>query len=276
MVPSDQLRSYESTDNCSSRLQSTAQHQQTLPEASLHQCRQRGFELQPVDSALSHAKRYHGEQQALEAKLSQLTQSQYDEFFDFDKFFAALDNEESMNPASLIQTPEDYMSPSGKVQIQQASAGDKRNAAQDGLPWVALSPTICNSPSPMCGLFTSARPPPFCSRVSTELSRAVFKLYHFISTDEFLHLDERDSQLLEQRLCLHLPTKPALYEFLRHYFLHVHPIFPIINERAFWAIYNDSSSQTSHTKRIPLVVLQGMIFLACPVSWSSKVSEDYI
>ncbi|UKZ81534.1 hypothetical protein TrVFT333_009306 [Trichoderma virens FT-333] len=51
---------------------------------------------------------------------------------------------------------------------------------------------------------------------------------------------------------------PILNEFVRMYFLHVHPIVPLIEEGTFW----DSFSCTNGEK-ISLLVFQAMIFAAC-------------
>ncbi|KAL2678472.1 hypothetical protein Neosp_009218 [[Neocosmospora] mangrovei] len=53
-------------------------------------------------------------------------------------------------------------------------------------------------------------------------------------------------------------------EFVQQYFLHVHPTLPLINEQDFWAMYNAQPAEAMSTGRLSLVVVQAMMFLACP------------
>ncbi|KAH7142766.1 fungal-specific transcription factor domain-containing protein [Dactylonectria estremocensis] len=108
---------------------------------------------------------------------------------------------------------------------------------------------------------------------STGYSSVLFSFYHFVSAEMLLSLDQDDSICLEQRGCLHLPPKPVLYELIRQYFLHVHPTLPLINERNFWALYNAQPSAVTLAERIPLAVLQAMIFLACPFISKSTLAD---
>ncbi|KAH6604455.1 hypothetical protein Trco_007901 [Trichoderma cornu-damae] len=80
----------------------------------------------------------------------------------------------------------------------------------------------------------------------------------FIRTPELGHVSALDIRFMQLNRCFDLPPMPILNEFVRVYFLHVHPIVPLFNEGDFW----DSFSCTSGEK-ISLLVFQAMIFAAC-------------
>ncbi|KXH45059.1 fungal specific transcription factor domain-containing protein [Colletotrichum simmondsii] len=61
---------------------------------------------------------------------------------------------------------------------------------------------------------------------------------------------------LEQQGCLHIPTPTILDDFVRHYFLYVHPILPIIDEGAFWDIYSQRPKSQSWGDNVSLLLFQ--------------------
>ncbi|KAL4736111.1 fungal-specific transcription factor domain-containing protein [Aspergillus similis] len=70
--------------------------------------------------------------------------------------------------------------------------------------------------------------------------------------------DEGDIDVLRQRECFSVPGRPLLNEFVREYFLHVHPNLPVLNEASFWhAFTNQRPSQ------MPLMLFQAMLSAAC-------------
>lgn len=76
-------------------------------------------------------------------------------------------------------------------------------------------------------------------------------------------LTAQDLAFLEAKGALHVPERPLLDEFMRQYFLHVHPMLPLIDEGDFW----DTYQQTDATKLIPLLLFQAMVFASCTVSF---------
>lgn len=67
--------------------------------------------------------------------------------------------------------------------------------------------------------------------------------------------------------CFDLPTHKILDQFVEQYFLHVHPLLPLLNEADFWNLY--SSRQTADWEPISLLVVQAMIFASSNVSLMS-------
>ena len=90
-----------------------------------------------------------------------------------------------------------------------------------------------------------------------------FSFYEFLAPVRLNRIKPQDVAFLESQKCLHLPTSDVLDQFLRQYFLYVHPCLPIIDEARFWYAYRhpDKSSY-----KIPLLVFQAMLFAAASVS----------
>ncbi|KAK7408055.1 hypothetical protein QQX98_009770 [Neonectria punicea] len=117
---------------------------------------------------------------------------------------------------------------------------------------------------------TIAAPPLQSSLASTHIHPSrpmpfiLFSCYRFIEPGLMHELPSEDAAFLEQRGCFHIPPRPALDEFVRHYFAHFHPILPLLNETAFWRMYSPQNRRTPPQTRMPLFVLQSMLFVSCP------------
>lgn len=87
----------------------------------------------------------------------------------------------------------------------------------------------------------------------------------FIATPELGHLSALDVRFMQLNGCFDLPPMPILNELVRMYFLHTHPIVPLLDEGDFW-----DSFSCSNGEKIPLLLFQAMVFAACAVSPASK------
>ncbi|KAF3344660.1 hypothetical protein VdG2_06846 [Verticillium dahliae VDG2] len=83
----------------------------------------------------------------------------------------------------------------------------------------------------------------------------------FLDTDGLAGLSQPDIVFLQTKGCFHIPNKPILDEFMREYFLHVHPFLPLLDEAEFWAAYRVETPDEATTK-VPLLVFQAMLFTA--------------
>lgn len=102
----------------------------------------------------------------------------------------------------------------------------------------------------------------------------VFSRYSFLSSKALWKLDhEDDAQLLEQRGCLHVPKKAILDEFMKKYFLHVHPMVPLLNEHEFWTMYNLPTPQSKPFGQMSLFVFQAMLFIVSPFVSQKTLSQ---
>lgn len=90
-----------------------------------------------------------------------------------------------------------------------------------------------------------------------------FSYYNFLTLKSLSKVQPDDVRYLEFTGSLHVPLRPVLDEFVREYFLHVHPVLPVVDERAFWNIYDDSMTNIDEPGGLSLFVFQSMLFAAC-------------
>ncbi|KAF4495622.1 Cutinase transcription factor 1 beta [Fusarium agapanthi] len=79
----------------------------------------------------------------------------------------------------------------------------------------------------------------------------------FISNPDLSKLPPEDVSFLRRQGCLNVPPRPILDEFIREYFLHVHPMLPLMNESVFWEEYGQE------TNKLSLFLIQAMLFASC-------------
>ncbi|KAK8075193.1 fungal specific transcription factor domain-containing protein [Apiospora hydei] len=97
-----------------------------------------------------------------------------------------------------------------------------------------------------------------------------YSYYPFLSINNLHNLLPQDVNYLESQGCLRIPTPEILDEFVRQYFLHVHPLMPVINEGDFWEMYGQCGFGGSG-ERMSLLVFQSMLFVACNFVSKEKV-----
>ncbi|OAL46306.1 hypothetical protein IQ07DRAFT_146497 [Pyrenochaeta sp. DS3sAY3a] len=90
-----------------------------------------------------------------------------------------------------------------------------------------------------------------------------FYYHRYLQRLDISHLSPVQVQLLEEQGCFKVPSGSVLREFVRHYFLYVHPCLPILNEAAFWSMYQEQGiSNQSHDRGFSLALFQAMLFAA--------------
>jgi hypothetical protein len=102
-------------------------------------------------------------------------------------------------------------------------------------------------------------PPQTC--IDTDV---MYPYFEFLETGQWTHILPEDFKFLEYKGCFHLPSRLILDDLVREYFLHVHPLLPIINEGEFWEMYDPRVLQITRNK-IPLFVFRAMLFASCSV-----------
>ncbi|KAH7239917.1 uncharacterized protein BKA55DRAFT_114597 [Fusarium redolens] len=90
-------------------------------------------------------------------------------------------------------------------------------------------------------------------------SHIIYSYYSFLDLDLSGLLPD-DINYLEAQGCFRVPTPEALDEFVKEYFLHVHPALPLLDEAWFWDIYGRPIRSRSN---LSLFVFQAMLFTAC-------------
>ena len=80
--------------------------------------------------------------------------------------------------------------------------------------------------------------------------------------------DTNYHEVLEKQGCFQVPSASALAQFFKCYFLHVHPMLPIIREDRFWAGGSpDAAPDISTAPPLELPLFQAILFAASSVSW---------
>ncbi|KAI5459342.1 fungal-specific transcription factor domain-containing protein [Mariannaea sp. PMI_226] len=102
----------------------------------------------------------------------------------------------------------------------------------------------------------SARPPQL-------LSDPTNPDYSILEAPKIQSLSAEDLDYLCRQGCFVVPHRSILDEFVQQYFLHIHPMLPMLNEADFWALYLPHQSEDTPSEKISLIVLQGMLFAAC-------------
>lgn len=86
-----------------------------------------------------------------------------------------------------------------------------------------------------------------------------------IKADDFSHVSPQHIQFLEAQGCFEIPESPALEEFIRRYFIYVHPQLPMIDEAAAWASLQRHNSDHDLDNPISIFTFQAMLFVSCSV-----------
>lgn len=102
-------------------------------------------------------------------------------------------------------------------------------------------------------------------RRDTHKNSVVYTYYPFLTLDHLPSCLPHDVDFLEAEGCFHLPTRKIMDQIVRQYFLHVHPLLPILNEGDFWEMYYNRRG-TKEPMSMSLLVIQAMMFVACNVS----------
>lgn len=97
-------------------------------------------------------------------------------------------------------------------------------------------------------------------------THVIFSFYPFLKLHIQSHMSPQDVNFLEQQTCFRVPTRPALDELVREYFLHVHPSLPIIDEGTFWEMYTYRARNPTEKPGLSLFLFQAMLFASCSVS----------
>ncbi|OJD11753.1 hypothetical protein AJ78_07536, partial [Emergomyces pasteurianus Ep9510] len=114
---------------------------------------------------------------------------------------------------------------------------------------------------------------PFSSDTPHGDSDVIFSFYRFIELRHLHTLPSEDVKFLEMKGCLHVPSGPILDEFVRQYFLHVHPCLPVINEADFWDMYSNRNAEIKKPRAISLFIVQAMLFASCAFVPSSVIKS---
>ncbi|KAI1489775.1 fungal-specific transcription factor domain-containing protein [Biscogniauxia mediterranea] len=191
---------------------------------------------------------------------------------DFENDPVSRDKSNAMNDAATTSSTEAEMLESAQPPPPKSHTSHNQNFNRH----FASMPIFNDTPA------SSVPPPNFNSFVSTELplwvgdqriavnADVTYSYYPFITISNLHNIMPQDVNYLESQGCLRVPTRIILDEFVQQYFLHVHPLMPLINEGDFWDMYGDQRGGGSGEK-ISLLVFQAILFSSC-----NFVSKDNI
>ncbi|KAL2755720.1 hypothetical protein ACRALDRAFT_1082152 [Sodiomyces alcalophilus JCM 7366] len=91
-------------------------------------------------------------------------------------------------------------------------------------------------------------------------SDVTYSYYPFLTIGNLPNIPAQDVNYLELQGCLRVPTRRILDEFVQQYFLHVHPLLPMLNEGDFWDMYCGPAASND---TMSLLLFQSMIFASC-------------
>ncbi|KAL2840639.1 fungal-specific transcription factor domain-containing protein [Aspergillus pseudodeflectus] len=93
----------------------------------------------------------------------------------------------------------------------------------------------------------------------TAIDKSVpFSSYSFLESTAPARLSVSDVKYLESEGCFKIPHRSHLDNFVREYFLHVHPCMPVVDEADMWLSYE----QEARRPKISLLLFQAMLFAA--------------
>lgn len=113
-------------------------------------------------------------------------------------------------------------------------------------------------------------------RSSSASADVSYSHYSFLTTGRLHAIPAEDVNYLESQGCLHIPTRPSLDEFVRHYFLQVHVVLPILNEGDFWEMYSQGNKPGGSREKMSLLVFQAMLYASCNVCSSLHFLQDMV
>jgi hypothetical protein len=87
----------------------------------------------------------------------------------------------------------------------------------------------------------------------------------FLDLESLSNLCQEDMAYLKSNGCLDVPQETERDEFVRQYFLFVHPCLPIIDEAEFWHMYQRNNKQSKPSKKFSILVFQALLLASCPV-----------
>uniref|UniRef100_A0A0B7K1V3 Oxidase FUB9 n=2 Tax=Bionectria ochroleuca TaxID=29856 RepID=A0A0B7K1V3_BIOOC len=89
-----------------------------------------------------------------------------------------------------------------------------------------------------------------------------FYYHKYLQVADLQHLSPSQIHNLELEGCFQVPSQSVLNEFIRQYFIYVHPCLPLVNERTFWSIYSRTDNVQRKTSFFSLALFQAMLFAA--------------
>ncbi|GJC80640.1 cutinase transcription factor 1 beta [Colletotrichum liriopes] len=91
----------------------------------------------------------------------------------------------------------------------------------------------------------------------------IYSHLRFLTIGNLHMISSEDVNYLESQGCLHLPARPMLDDFVEQYYLHIHPLVPLIDEGEFWDMYSQTEKESVSDVKMSLLLFQSMLFSSC-------------
>ncbi|SPO02044.1 related to cutinase transcription factor 1 beta [Cephalotrichum gorgonifer] len=126
--------------------------------------------------------------------------------------------------------------------------------AGPGTSSFALDITTHPGPSAISMSFADERPTTALSGPERDLAKpSCHPTYAFLQSPDFRTILPQDLSFLVSQGCFVVPQRNALDEFMQQYFLHVHPLLPILNEADVWRSYNLRDAVSDDEEKISIL-----------------------
>ncbi|KAK2933519.1 Zn2-C6 fungal-type DNA-binding domain [Fusarium oxysporum f. sp. vasinfectum] len=89
-----------------------------------------------------------------------------------------------------------------------------------------------------------------------------FSHYQCIEAYDLDRIEPSAALLLEEYACFQVPARPILDEFIRHYFLHIHPVLPVMDEVEFLGMFRTKNVTRPCEAQVPLFLFHAILFVA--------------
>lgn len=173
-------------------------------------------------------------------------------------------------PTAIHEPPKGAVmgSNGGRPAVHYADASTQRMVPVQYAPMPA--PPVQRYPPARVGLQWSGEQ---STRFGADIT---YTYYPFIEVNNLSAIPPQDINYLDLQGCLRVPTKTILDEFVKQFFLHVHPIMPLLNEGDFWEMYASQAQGTHVSTRISLLMIHAMLFSVCGVSLETVVRAEVV
>ncbi|KAI8682296.1 Zn(2)-C6 fungal-type domain-containing protein [Fusarium sp. Ph1] len=182
----------------------------------------------------------------------------------------------SRNPRNGPPTPKSITNPTGSPSLGEPSEPDqflmgctspstnKPSAQSDyAQPANQRDPITAANNSDVFSITVGVDANQYSAGVARRPGTTCHPDYSFLQAPDTKSLLPQDLAFLTSQGCFIVPHRAALDEFMQQYFLHVHPMLPILNEKDHWQAYNSQDSQGQG--RMSILVLQGLLFVSSGV-----------
>ncbi|KAH6879525.1 fungal-specific transcription factor domain-containing protein [Thelonectria olida] len=182
-------------------------------------------------------------------------------------------SQEGTDNTLTIQSRQPTPTP-GPLEVQIAENTNDQAEAVSTDTWVEMAPTLGSQmleseAQPDIGIDLDAL---FQTSAPMETQTELFEFLsepenpsqlfgRLIKPPDLSQLPLEDIAYLRGCGCTQLLPKPVLDELVRAFFLHVHPIVPLLDEAAFWDLYSGRCGIDA--KKISLLVFQAILFASC-------------